>query len=67
MNNFKKVNFAVPDLLTFYLKGKIVGKLVIKDNKLEFIGDTDTSAKILFDKLKPAIDNYIKEKLELIN
>lgn len=67
MNKFQKVNFANPDLLTFNLNGKIIGKLIIKDNKLEFIGDTNTSAKILFNQLKPLVDDYIKGKLELIN
>ena len=67
MTNFKKVNFANPDLLTFHLDGKVIGRLIIKDNKLEFIGDTNTSAKILFNELKPYIDKYIREKLELIN
>lgn len=62
-----KLNFSIPAILTFFLDGKEVGKFIIKDNKLEFVGDADISAKILFDKLKPLIDNYIKEKTVSLN
>lgn len=62
-----KANFSSPVILTFFLNGKEIGRLVIKDNKLEFVGDADISAKILFDKLKPLIDDYIKEKTVSLN
>lgn len=68
MDRFDKLmSFSSPDILTFFLDGKEIGKLVIKDGKLEFMGDADISAKILFDKLKPLIDGYIKEKTVSLN
>ena len=67
-NKLIGINIANPTILTFYLDRKEIGKLVIQDNKLEFVGDVHISATILFNKiLKPVIDDYIKEKLELIN
>ena len=62
-----KANFAVAELMTFTLAGKIIGKLIIKDKKLEFIGDADKSAVIFFNTLKPYINNYINEKLGMNN
>ena len=68
MDRFDKLmSFSSPAILTFFLDGKEIGKLVIKDGKLEFMGDADISAKILFDKLKPLIDGYIKEKTVSLN
>lgn len=67
INRIKRVSFTNPILLSFLFENKEIGKLIIKDNKLEFMGNAGTSAKILFNQLKPYIDNYIKEKLEMIN
>ncbi len=64
---FVSANLANPTILNFILNGKIIGKFIIKDDKLEFVGDTDKSVKIFLDKIKPFIDNYIKEKLEMRN
>lgn len=66
-NKLMGVNLAIPTIMTFFLDGKEIGRLVIKDNKLEFVGDAHISAKILFDKLKPLIDDYIKEKIVSLN
>lgn len=68
INRLIKVNIVNPTILTFFLDKKEIGRLIIKDNKLEFVGDAHISATILFNKiLKPVVDGYIKEKLELIN
>lgn len=41
-------------LITFAREGKVVGNLTYnsKDKRLEFTGDTDEAAKMLFDELK---------------
>jgi len=68
INRFIGVNFANPTILTFLLDNKEIGKLVIRDNKLEFMGDAHISAQIFLNNfMKPVVDNYIKEKLELLN
>jgi len=68
INRFIGVNLANPTILTFLLDNKEIGKLVIRDNKLEFMGDTHISAQIFLNNfMKPIVDNYIKEKLELLN
>lgn len=67
MKRFVSSNLANPTILNFVLNGKVIGKFIINNDKLEFVGDADGSVKIFLDKIKPFIDNYIKEKLEMRN
>ena len=44
--------------------GKRVGSLEMKGEKLHFEGDTDKSAKLLFDNLKKFVERYIEERMK---
>jgi len=51
-------------LLTFHCFGKNVGELELKGKNLHFKGDAAKSAKLLFDRLKTFVEQYIVERLE---
>uniref|UniRef100_A0A6M3KTK2 Uncharacterized protein n=1 Tax=viral metagenome TaxID=1070528 RepID=A0A6M3KTK2_9ZZZZ len=67
INRFIGVDLANPTLLTFFLDKKEVGRLIVRDDKLEFVGDAYTSTQAFLNGIKPIVDNYIKEKLDLLN
>lgn len=50
-------------LVEFHWFGKRVGSLEMKGEKLHFKGDADKSAKLLFDRLKDFVEQYIQERL----
>ena len=50
-------------LMTFDCFGKRVGELEFKGGKLHFKGDAGKSAKLLFDRLKDFVEQYIQERL----
>ncbi len=50
-------------LMTFEWFGKHVGELEFKGEKLHFKGDADKSAKLLFDRLKDFVEQYIQERI----
>lgn len=51
-------------LLTIDYFGKRVGSLEMKGKKLHFEGDVDKSARLLFDRLKGFVEQYIEERLQ---
>ena len=48
-------------LISFDDKGKVIGKLEIKNGKLHFEGKAEESAKLLFDAFKGLVDDYISK------
>lgn len=65
-NNVHTINFKPVPLLEFFdhvsTKRQNVGKLEIKDGKLVFTGEVDTSAKIFFEQcLKELVDAHAKQ------
>lgn len=65
-NNVHTINFKHVPLLEFFdhvsTKRQNVGKLEIKDGKLVFTGEVDTSAKIFFEQcLKELVDAHAKQ------
>lgn len=70
INKGKLLDFKsiTPTSVIFTKDGKEVGKILIEKDGLKFIGNADKSAKVFFDYfLKPIVDSYIKEKIELFN
>ena len=60
--------FNEPNCIIFWLNGREIGKLSFEEDGIKFEGDADESAKILFNQyVKPLVDGYFKEKLELFN
>lgn len=57
------INVPTTHNITFHKEDKEIGRLKWDDGVLRFKGEADDSAKVLFDFLKPFVDNYIKEKL----
>ena len=58
VGEFNSINPAYN--MTFYNEEKMIGKLDWSDGVLKFTGDAEESAKLLFEFLKPAMDQYMK-------
>ena len=67
-NRFVDFKFNEPNCIIFWLNGREIGRLLFGEEGTKFEGDADDSAKIFFNQyVKPLVDGYFKEKLELIN
>jgi len=67
-SRFVDFKFNEPNCIIFWLNGREIGKLSFEEDGIKFEGDADDSAKIFFNQyVKPLVDGYFKEKLELIN
>ena len=58
-----KIDNSIAYNLTFHHENEKIGELEWNDGVLNFTGKANESAKILFDFLKPLIDDYIKGKI----
>lgn len=68
INKLVKMNFAVPVLINFAFNNEIIGRLVVENNQMKFEGNGNLSAKIFFNQyVKPLVDGYFREKLEMFN
>jgi hypothetical protein len=67
-SRFVDYKFNEPNCIVFWLNGREIGKLLFEEEEVRFEGDADDSAKIFFNQyVKPLVDGYFKEKLELFN
>jgi hypothetical protein len=67
-SRFVDFKFNEPNCIVFWLNGREIGKLLFEEEEVRFEGDADDSAKIFFNQyVKPLVDGYFKEKLELFN
>lgn len=67
-SRFVDYKFNEPNRIVFWINGRVVGELLFGEEGVRFDGDADESAKIFFNQyVKPLVDGYFREKLEMIN